>query len=236
MKTANQVLKALKSKGNAQTRKTYERHGAIGEMFGVKAADLKVIAKGIKGDQELAYELYATGCHEAMYLACMVADGKQMTKKLLDSWAKSAGWQWVSEFTVPWVAAESAHGRELALKWIDAKKENVQTAGWGTYAGLVTMLPDEDLDLTEIKKLLKRVEKDLGKAANRTRYCMNSFVIAVGSYVLPLSKQAKATAKKIGKVEVDMGDTACKVPLALEYIEKIEKAGRAGKKRKVIRC
>ena len=32
------------------------------------------------------------------------------------------------------------------------------------------------------------------------------------------------------------GDTACKVPLALEYIEKMEKAGRVGKKRKTTRC
>ena len=43
-------------------------------------------------------------------------------------------------------------------------------------------------------------------------------------------RQAKATAKKLGKVEVDMHGTSCKVPLATEYIEKIEKTGRAGKK------
>ena len=51
-----------------------------------------------------------------------------------------------------------------------------------------------------------------------------------------LTKQAKATAKKLGRVDIDMGDTACKVPLALDYITKIESAGRAGKKRKTIRC
>jgi len=33
-----------------------------------------------------------------------------------------------------------------------------------------------------------------------------------------------------------MHGTSCKVPLATEYIAKIEKAGRAGKKRKSIRC
>ena len=65
---------------------------------------------------------------------------------------------------------------------------------------------------------------------------MNGFVIAVGAYVRPLNKQAKATAKKLGKVEVDVGNTACKVPLALAYIEKFEKSSRAGKKRKEIRC
>ena len=65
---------------------------------------------------------------------------------------------------------------------------------------------------------------------------MNGFVIGVGTYIRPLLKHAKAAAKKLGKVEVDMGDTSCKVPLATEYIAKVEKAGRVGKKRKSIKC
>ncbi len=59
---------------------------------------------------------------------------------------------------------------------------------------------------------------------------MNGFVISVGGYVKPLLKEAKAAAQEIGKVEVDMGETECKVPLATEYIAKMEKAGRIGKK------
>jgi hypothetical protein len=61
-------------------------------------------------------------------------------------------------------------------------------------------------------------------------------VIAVGAYVKPLSAKAKRAAKAIGVVSVDMGDTACKVPLATEYIAKIEAAGRVGKKRKTAKC
>ena len=49
MKTVTQVMSALKKKGSAQTRKTCARHGAPDNMFGVKIADLKVIAKQIKG-------------------------------------------------------------------------------------------------------------------------------------------------------------------------------------------
>jgi len=40
----------------------------------------------------------------------------------------------------------------------------------------------------------------------------------------------------IGVISVDMGDTACKVPLALDSIEKIETAGRVGKKRNTVKC
>jgi len=237
MTTVSQVMKNLKAKGSAQTRKTLERHGASGKkLYGVKVSDMKVIAKSIKGEQELALDLFDTGNYDAMYLAGMVADGRKMTKKQLESWARNGVWQWISEYIVPWVTSESDHGRSLAVKWIDSKKEHVAAAGWNTYAGLVTTVSDEDLDLAEVKALLKRIEKEIDGVDDRVRYTMNGFVIAVGAYVSPLSKQAQATAKKLGKVSVDMGDTACKVPVALDYIKKIEKAGRAGKKRKAIRC
>jgi len=236
MKTVSQVMTALKKKGTAQTRKTYERHGAPGNFFGVKVADLKVIAKQIKGNQELACELYDTGNADAMYLAGIVADGSQMTKKRLNDWAKAAPWHMVSEYSVPGVANESPHARELALKWIKSKKENIAACGWNTYSGVVATTPDADLDLKEIETLLKQVETNINKVDGRARYTMNGFVISVGAYVKPLSKKAKSTAKKIGKVEVDMGDTACKVPVALDYIEKMESNGRAFKKRKTIKC
>ena len=41
-------MAALKKKGDAQTRKTYACHGAPENMFGVKVADMKVIAKPSK--------------------------------------------------------------------------------------------------------------------------------------------------------------------------------------------
>ena len=236
MNTVDQVLKELKRKGSAQTRKTYARHGAPSDMFGVKVADLKPIARKIKGRQELACELYETGNSDAMYLAGMVADGALMSRRQLDSWARGATWSMLSEYTVAWVAAESPHARDLALKWIGSRKESIASSGWATYAGIVATTPDEELDLDEIRKLLDRVVSQIDAAADRVRYTMNGFVIAVGAYVKPLLKQAKRAARSLGSVSVDVGDTACKVPLATAYIEKIEAAGRVGKKRKTAKC
>ncbi len=232
------VMGALKKKGSEKMRAMYARHGMKTEnVYGVSIADLKVIAKTIRGEQALACELYATGNLDAMYLAGMVADGTKMTKKQLNDWAEgAAGLQMIAEYTVPWVAVENPDGRELALKWMKAKDEQVAASGWSTYAGILATKPDEELDLAEIEGLLNAVVKGIGGAKNRERHTMNYFVIAVGSYVKPLLKRAKAVAREIGTVSVDMGDTACKVPSATAYIEKIEAAGRVGKKRKTMRC
>ena len=65
---------------------------------------------------------------------------------------------------------------------------------------------------------------------------MNGFVIAVGTYVQPLTEVALQTARAIGEVSVDVGDTACKVPFAPAYIEKVQKRGVVGKKRRTAKC
>jgi len=238
MPSATSIMAELKSKGKEQTRKIYARHGMdVSRVLGVSTADLKVIAKAIKGQQALACELYSTGIMDAMYLAGMVAEGSKLTRDQLNQWAESAdGLQMIAEYTVPWVAVENPNGRALALKWMKSKKEHIAAAGWATYSGLVALLPDEDLDLDEIQALLDTAVKQAHTAPNRVRYTMNGFVIAVGSYVKPLLKQAKAAARQIGTVKVDMGETACKVPLATESVEKIEAMGRVGQKRKTIRC
>ena len=234
--TLAQVLAELEANGKEQTRKTYARHGIDLPMFGVSVADLKVIAKKIKGDQALALELYDTGNYDAMYLAGMVADGSRMTKPQLENWGKRASCEAICSYALAGVVCESEHARVLAMKWIDSKKPATAIGGWATYCGIVATRPDAELDLAEVAQLLERVVEEIHRAPNRVRYSMNSFVICVGTYVKPLVKQAKAAAKKIGAVAVDMGDTACKVPLATEYIAKVEQLGRVGKKRKTMKC
>lgn len=154
----------------------------IDRVYGVSVANLKLIAKTIKKQQALACELYESGIMDAMYLAGLVADGSQMTRKQLDAWAEAAAdITMISEYTVPWVAVENPHARELALKWMKSKKEHVAAAGWCTYSGLVARKADEALNLAEIEELLKTVAKEIGGAQNRVRRAMNGFVIAVGS-------------------------------------------------------
>jgi len=112
--TAAAVLKELKAKGKENTRALYGRHGHPAErVLGVSVADMKAVAKKLKGEQALAMELYATGFMEAMYLAGMVADGKLMSKAELQAWARGAvGMPMIADHTVLWVTIENAVGRE----------------------------------------------------------------------------------------------------------------------------
>jgi 3-methyladenine DNA glycosylase AlkD len=234
--TLEEVMSELKSLGTAQTQKTWTNHGSTGETFGVKIGDMKTIQKKIKRDHELALKLYDTQNSDAMYFAGLISEPQKMTKKQLLHWAKSATWHMLSEYTVAWATTESQYGRELAMEWIDAKDEKLQATGWSTYSNLLAFKKDEELDLKEIKTLLTRIEKTIHSQGERVKYTMNGFVIAVGGYVLPLVEDAKETGRAIGKVKVDMGSTACKVPEVIPYIEKMEAMGKIGKKKKTVFC
>jgi 3-methyladenine DNA glycosylase AlkD len=234
--TTQEVMTELKKKGSDSIKKILLNHGAEEPLFGVKVADLKIIQKKVKKDNQLAKELYATGNYDAMYLAGLITDDSKLTKKDIQQWAEKSGSKGISEYTVAWIAAESPYGWELGMEWIDSPKEKIASAGWNTLSGVIAMKADEQLDIAAIKKLLQRVQKEIHKAQNRVRYTMNGFVIGVGGYIKSLTKEAIEASNKIGVVTVDMGGTACKIPLASDYIKKMEASGRLGKKKKTVKC
>jgi len=234
--TAAEIIAELKPLGKESYKKVLLNHGIPEPVIGVSVEQLKKIQKRSNKDYQLALDLYDTGIYDAMYLAGLIADDQRMTKKDLQRWAENATSEALCGYTVPWVAAEGRFGWEMAQKWIESKKPNVAAAGWATLVSLTAVKEDSELELSELKRLLKRVEKTIHRAPNGVRYAMNSFVIALGSYVKPLAEVALKAAEKIGSVSVDVGNTSCKVPFAPDYIRKVQQRGTVGKKRKTAKC
>ena len=238
MPTSTEILQELEAHGSPSIAKTLIKHGAIeGKIYGVKAEYLKIIQKRIKKDYALSMQLFDSGISDAMYLAGLIADESKMSKAEINDWAEKAYWYYLSEYAVSWVAAESPYGEELGLEWIDSDKENVVTSGWATLRDWVSFRPDSELDIKLYTSLLERVERDINTAPNRVKYIMNGFLISVGAYIGELTALALAIGTRIGKVKVDMGQTACKVPYSPEYIQKVLNSnGGVPKKKKKVKC
>ena len=234
--TATQIIKLLKPLAAASYKKVLLNHGIKEPVLGVKIEELKKIQKQVRKDHQLALSLFDTGIYDAQYLAGLIADESKMTKADLRRWLKTSNCTALCGTIVAQVAAESPHGRELALEWIDSNDEDIAQAGWQTLSSIVAIEDDADLDVRELSRLLDRVERTIHDQPNLVRYAMNGFVIAVGTHVPGLTDLAIRTAEEIGTVTVDMSDTACKVPPAPDYIRKVQKRGAIGKKRKSARC
>jgi 3-methyladenine DNA glycosylase AlkD len=234
--TSKEILKKLGQLGNEGTARILINHGAKKPCYGVKVEDLKKIQKQVKTDHDLALELFNSGVFDAMYLAGLVMDGSEMTKKEITSWAETDYGSSISSYTVPWVASESKFGLELALKWIESDKEFVAVSGWATLAAIASLKNDDELDLPLFRSLIDVIVKKINAAPNRVRQAMNNYLIGIGCYVSPLTDSALKAAAQIGKVKVDVGDTACKIPDAADYINKVKARGTIGKKKKTVKC
>jgi 3-methyladenine DNA glycosylase AlkD len=213
-----EALKWLQKKGTEQTRKTWRRHGISEPMFGVNYSHQYKLAKQIGRDQATAEALWASGNHDARVLATLVADPTTIKKTTLTAWIKSSANRCQAD-ALARVAAESAYAWELASKWCASKVIREQWAGWAAVAHLATMQTEDPDEIYEAS--LEAIEAEIGSAENFVRYGMNGALIAIGSRNAKLRKLATAAAKRIGTVDVDHGDTSCKTPEAIAYINKM---------------
>lgn len=225
--TLKQTLAALKKAGTAQNRKIYGNHGVRSEMYGVSYAELGKLKKKIRSDHELALGLWASGNHDARVLACMVADADAFTSRELDAMARELD-DYVLTDAFSSMVARGKHRLRKAEAWSKRKGEWVSAAGWNLVASQANH--DEALSDAWCRARLKEIETGIAGASNRARHSMNQALICIGVRNPKLEKSALASAKRIGKVEVDHGKTSCTTPDAAAYIAKTL-AYRARKKR-----
>jgi 3-methyladenine DNA glycosylase AlkD len=224
---ATQVLATLESLGTEQNRKTFARHGAVPPCFGVSFAHLEKLRKQIKRDQALAEALWQTGNFDACNLATLIADPLAMSAADLDRWSANVNNRCLAEMFGRKILACSVLGKQKAERWVKAKNEYLAECAFVALA--VRAMDDPSEPDGYYEKWLRDIEAGIHRAPNRARHGMNQFLIAIGTRNARLRKLALAAAGRIGKVEVDHGDTACKTPDAAAYILKVA-ARAAGKK------
>ena len=218
----------LEAAGTEQNRKIYRRHGARDPLYGVSFAVLDKVAKEARRDQALADGLWATGNYDSRLLACKVADPAEASEATLDTWLADIDVYVLVDVFVGGLASRVPGVRERADRWTSSDRDWTAQAGWDLYAQLA--LADGTLDDAFFLDLLERIEAGIGGAGNRTRHAMNGCVIAIGVRNEALRAAAEAVAGRIGVVVVDHGETGCKTPAAIPYIErtwdrKLAKAG-----------
>lgn len=213
----SETLRALKGYGTQQNCKVYRRHGVDGDVYGVSYANLGKLQKAIGQDQDLALGLWDSGVHDARVLATMVADPLAMKSGDLDRWSKSLDNYVVTDAFAKLVSA-SRFARSKMEKWIRSRNEWIASAGWGVAGSLA--LQDAGLNEDEMEGLLETIETGIHEQKNRVRHAMNMALISIGLHDEAFRRKAKAAAGRIGKVEVDHGETNCKTPDAAAYIDK----------------
>jgi 3-methyladenine DNA glycosylase AlkD len=221
---AQEVLATLKKRGKPQTAAIYKRHGSGDNVFGVLTSEIAQLQKTIKVDHPLAKALWRTKNAEARVLALQVADPAKLTRTDADGLVKDGPVRFIGCYLSGLVARSPIADRTMRA-WMRSPDESSREMGYGVLGVRLKDDPDSisDADAAEI---LETIEKEIHRSPNWARYAMNGALIAIGVYKPALRTKAIAAAGRIGKVEVDHGETNCKTPDAAPYIEKALKRKR----------
>jgi 3-methyladenine DNA glycosylase AlkD len=212
------IVKELETLGTAQNRKVFARHGIGPQMFGVSFGNLKELKKKVKTRHDIALDLWNTGNFDARNFATMIVDHDTIDEPLLDSWVKDLD-NYVITDSFAKMAAKTPLARKKMEEWIQSDAEWKGRAGWMLMA--VLAMREDELEDSYFEKYIEQIVQQIHGRKNRTRDAMNSALMAIGGRNEHLRDIAIAAARKIGKVDVDHGETGCKTPDAVPYIKRM---------------
>lgn len=212
------ILAKLKSQGKPQTAAIYQRHGSGENVFGVLTSDITRLQNKIKVNHVLAKLLWSTENAEARILSLLIADPLQVSRADAEVLVEDGPSHFLN-FYVCDLLSRIPKADAVMRAWMKSKSEDRREVGYGILSARLKRDPqciaDEDA-LT----FLRIIEREIRQSPNWARYAMNSALISIGNYKPELHAAALATAQRIGKVEVDHGETTCKTPNAVTSLAK----------------
>lgn len=221
---AGDVLATLSKLGKPQTATIYKRYGSGDNVFGVLTSEIGKLQKKIKTDHALAMQLWKTGNAEARALALQVADPVKITRHEADRLLKDGPVRFVGWY-LSGLVSRSPVAEDTMRAWMKSPDEYSREMGYQVLAKRLKDDADSVSD-ADAEKVLKTIEKEIHRSPNWARYAMNVALISIGTYKTALRQKAIDAARRIGKVDVDHGETSCKTPDAASYIEKASKRKR----------
>ncbi|MHA6694948.1 DNA alkylation repair protein [Homoserinimonas sp. A520] len=168
-----ELLAELAGLEDPRMREVNERHG---DDHGVNLSKLRLVAKRLKTQHDLAGELWATGDTAARLLALLVCRPKLYSTGELDGMLRVAQAPKVQDWLVNYVVKKNPHAEELRLKWFSDPDPIVASAGWALTSERVAKSP-EGLDLAG---LLDIIESQMKDAPDRLQWAMNTCLAMIG--------------------------------------------------------
>jgi 3-methyladenine DNA glycosylase AlkD len=212
-----EVMAALKAAGNEKVKKLEVRKGAGDNQFGVQSGDIRALAKKLKGKTGLATELWETGNADAMLLAVLLMNPKQITPADLETMVQTVSFSHLADWLDSYVTKAHPQKEQLREKWMKSKHPMTLRAGWSLTARRVEKEP-EGLDLVA---LLDRIEKEMGGAPPVVQWTMNYCLAQIGIHFPEHRERALAIGEKLGVFRDYPTSKGCTSPFAPIWINEM---------------
>ena len=212
--TLQETLEQLKALGNEKTRAHNTRYGAGANQFGVKHGDIRVLAKKIQPNHELAMSLWETGNVDAQLLAVLLIKPKTLSAQEVDRLVRSVTFVHVADWLNSYVVRQHPDKETLRQEWMATEDRWAARAGWDLTAERVGKSPDA-LDLPA---LLDRIESEMASAEPEVQWTMNNTLAGIGIHFPKHRKRAIAIGEKLGIYRDYPVSKGCTSPFAPIWI------------------
>lgn len=212
--TVNETLKQLKALGDEKVRAHNTKFGAGANQFGVKLGDIRVLAKKIKTNHQLAMALWETGNVDAQFLATLLIEPKKLSADAMDRVVRSVTFVHVADWLISYVVKQHHDKENLRQEWMATDDRWAARAGWSLTAERVVKSP-EGLDLPA---LVDRIESEMGNADPVIQWTMNSTLAEIGIHFPKLRKRAIAIGETLGIFRNYPVSKGCTSPFAPIWI------------------
>src|SRR5262245_4447840 len=186
--TLNETLKELRALGNEKTRAHNTKYGAGDNQFGVKHGDLRVLAKKIKTNHELAMALWKNGNVDAQLLATLLIKPQTLSAKEVDRMVRSVSFVHVADWFSSYVVQQHSDKESLRREWMAADDRWAARAGWDLTAERVGKSPEG----LAVPALLDRIESEMAGARPEVQWTMNNTLAGIGIHFPQHRKRAIA--------------------------------------------
>ncbi len=195
-----EVIKLLKSMENAKNREGMQRFGIRGgKMLGISVVNIRKMGKDIKKNHPLALKLWDSGIHEAMLLACFVAEADKVTEALMEKWAKDfESWDIVDQCCsnlfdkTPFVETKID-------EWTKREEEFIKRAGFVLMC--TKAVHDKKAEDSEFERYFTIIKREACDERNFVRKAVNWALRQIGKRNLVLNKKSIKVAKEMEKMD-----------------------------------
>lgn len=191
-----EVIRMLRQVSKPEYLAGMSRYGIkTDRAFGIKLPDIRAIAKIIGKNHSLALELWATGYHEALFLAAFIDNPKEVTEKQLEDWVRDfESWD-ICDQTCGNLFDQTPFAFGKAVEWSSAGEEFVKRAAFAMMAALAVhakKIPDN-----EFLNFLPIIERESDDDRNFVKKAVNWALRQIGKRSQFLHKEALKTAYRI---------------------------------------
>jgi 3-methyladenine DNA glycosylase AlkD len=190
------ALTWLKGHSSKRTRDGMARYGLPSDnAFGVTMADMKVLAKRLGRNHELAAALWDTGWYEARILTSFVDEPARVTPAQMDRWCRDFDNWGICDTVCFHLFDRTPHAWKKVAKWCGRPEEFVKRAAFALLWGLT--VHDKHADDAPFIGALGFIESAAIDDRHLVKKSVNMALRAVGKRNPALNAAALAVARRL---------------------------------------